>query len=452
MDLTSHQLNISTQVIQHLRLPKAMITLSGKAGVGKTYVLVSIIKQLVNDKELSPLVIVAPTHKATQVIREKLIENKISVECSTLASFLKIMPTRVKDKEIYEPNWDAIIGINTLIIDESSMVSITLMEYLIKAIELKLIKRILFCGDQYQLPPVLSYEQKQRGIDPRKIPAFDLPTFELTEIVRQKIGNPIIDLSDAIRINITKDVVFNFNNSKWKSNTIDVMSEDQAMNYYVSQGIKDNNYFINNRILAYANADVDRFNQKIRLKLYGDHIEEYITDEVVITQKPIVIQKRNPTFDSKSQVSKSNPRIITEILLNNGDEFNLPQLHNIVVEEIYDNKIYKFSVFEIILHIDYEMPTIFWIVQSQSNDIVTSLLKSYATKGNWKAYWKLKDKILKLKHSFAMTIHKSQGSTLDTAFMYMKLPGKYNIFDHNRLFYVGVTRPSDKLVIINPWL
>ena len=127
------------------------ISLSGAAGTGKTYLTTKLVQKLQKEYHIT---ITAPTHKALQVLRQNLLgENAdtTNVETKTLQSFLnlklvtdydkgiqKFEPSKAKDKD--ETNTDI------LIVDESSMVSGNLYDYVIKAIEIGRIKAFTSSG------------------------------------------------------------------------------------------------------------------------------------------------------------------------------------------------------------------------------------------------------------------------------------------------------------------
>ena len=135
------------------------ISLSGAAGTGKTYLTTKLVQKLQKEYHIT---ITAPTHKALQVLRQNLLDEDVdtrNIETKTLQSFLnlklvtdydkgiqKFEPSKAKDKD--ETNTDI------LIVDESSMVSGNLYDYVIKAIENGRIKAVLYVGDEYQLLPV----------------------------------------------------------------------------------------------------------------------------------------------------------------------------------------------------------------------------------------------------------------------------------------------------------
>ncbi|WP_371744333.1 C-terminal helicase domain-containing protein [Acidithiobacillus ferrooxidans] len=63
--------------------------------------------------------------------------------------------------------------------------------------------------------------------------------------------------------------------------------------------------------------------------------------------------------------------------------------------------------------------------------------------------WKLRDDFTEIKQAYSSTVHKSQGSTYDTAIVDiadLAHPKARPIF--NRLLYTAVTRPARRLLLI----
>lgn len=168
-----------------------MVSLTGSAGTGKTFLTVQIIKKLC-ESNISCSV-TAPTHKAASVIGEAIYNNGIKISAKTIHSFLGIKPfidyaTGIEsftvDKRAKK------IAVDVLIVDESSMINDDLFELIIEALESNLVRYVIFVGDPNQLLPVSGSSQT----------IFKLKNqYKLIEIVRQAKGSYIINLADKIK-------------------------------------------------------------------------------------------------------------------------------------------------------------------------------------------------------------------------------------------------------------
>ena len=160
------------------------LSLTGAAGTGKTSILLAI-KPFLEGKEVCWT---AMTGKAALRVNEL-----VGVEATTLHAVLYRRPTQGKRGQLY---FNSIRSpeCKFLVIDESSMTSPTIYMDLQgwKAQGVK----VLFVGDGYQLPPVMSYkETKKYGND---FSVFkEVPGLTLTRVMRS--GDDIIDVATQLR-------------------------------------------------------------------------------------------------------------------------------------------------------------------------------------------------------------------------------------------------------------
>jgi tRNA A37 threonylcarbamoyladenosine biosynthesis protein TsaE len=160
-----------------------LAVLSGYAGTGKTHLL----KHFLNSEFKGTCCVTAPTHKAVRVI-----ENVLFKKGKTLHSLLGLrLNTDLDNFDIsnpqYDPNGnDYLKNYNLIIIDECSQINKSLYTLITnKSREYKV--KILFVGDFCQLPPVKEEISVTAKVEKK---------FELTEIIRQKEGNPLLILLD----------------------------------------------------------------------------------------------------------------------------------------------------------------------------------------------------------------------------------------------------------------
>ena len=69
-------------------------------------------------------------------------------------------------------------------------------------------------------------------------------------------------------------------------------------------------------------------------------------------------------------------------------------------------------------------------------------------KAAWGLYYKRKDSVGKLEPASALTIHKSQGSTFNHVFLHNSIDSVSCPILQNQLAYVGITRASDALHVV----
>ena len=102
------------------------------------------------------------------------------------------------------------------------------------------------------------------------------PEVELTEIVRQKGGNPIIDLSNNLtqissKIGNRSDVggyMYTYDSDKILSTLAQVNGSDEL------------------KYIAYTNAEVDKMNKLVRQRIYGENPQKIEVGETMIFDAP----------------------------------------------------------------------------------------------------------------------------------------------------------------------
>ena len=191
--------------------------LIGAAGTGKTTCVMGSINTLIKSGAIpimrdtaghkhlalnSPgIVAVSFTRRAVSNLR-KAMPSGLEANCMTIHKALEYQPTwyEVDDPETgetksmmrFEPSRTFMNplpqSIKTVIIDESSMVSVDLFHKIYVSLENPMDVQFIFLGDIQQLPPVfgsaiLGYKM------------LSLPTIELIQVYRQALESPIIRLA-----------------------------------------------------------------------------------------------------------------------------------------------------------------------------------------------------------------------------------------------------------------
>lgn len=382
----------------------SIFTLSGAAGTGKTTVVQEIIRMFKNKYKI---IVSAPTHKAKEVIGE--ITN---LRAETIHSLLGLRPNI--DLETFDPNnptyqqlvEERISSADVHIIDECSMINKELFKMLIKkAILYK--KRIIFIGDIRQLPPVneklsLTFMVKHK--------------YELTEIVRQKNGNPnqllLIDArSDVEKMSnlveeLTKTEQDNTNNDDRGNRQGYVITNSQETFYnrlielYSDSEAKTNMNFI--KTLVYTNIAAKKVNKFIKDK---------------INPSKEILSVGDVLLGYKTVMSPINDKIIVQ----NSKDYRIYSLE--IIEKKVQLKSYKFFR----VNVDFINKSYIDILHPESyNDFKTILSRLFInakTNRAWRPFYKYREQFIILENfynddnsilttkdidfGYAMTIHKS---------------------------------------------
>lgn len=423
--LTLHQSDILNQALDILKV-KNRLVIKGSAGVGKTYLVNELIKSLNRTKNLRKILCSAPTNQAVAVLRGK-VDDMMNLEFVTTHSALKLkrsIDTR-SGKYLFKPRFDPryppLDKVALLVVDEASMISRQLLAYLEEFADLNG-TIIVFIGDHKQLPPV--------GED--SSPVFDAgyDELELTEIIRQGPGNPIIDLSRNLSwINTPQEVL----NEKGEGFTNTYDYQKIITRLAEADGTDEFKY------LAYTNDNVDTVNHFVRKKIYNE------PDKIELNEKLIF----NAPYGTDNYTNK---------------ELFVRDLDVTEVEVFYPNSKYgsdrfskaKLKVYVInngSMSINNYLPSGILIVHEDSADdfkrINNELLgKAKAYDITWKSYYEFIELFAQIKYSHALTVHKSQGSTFLNVFLNVKdLNINKKTTEREKLFYTGVTRASNLLIL-----
>ena len=129
---------------------KPLCVLSGAAGTGKTTVIRAILKNIdrVHGAGTSYL-LMAPTGKAAERIKTQTEKNS-----STIHSYLAKSGWINKNFTLKRHGGKGGQDVNTIIIDESSMIDLNIFATLFRAINWNSVQRLILIGDPNQLPPI----------------------------------------------------------------------------------------------------------------------------------------------------------------------------------------------------------------------------------------------------------------------------------------------------------
>lgn len=135
---------------------KPLSVLTGGAGTGKSTVVSALIKAVKKAHGgQASVAVLAPTGKATDRLRAVLDEQNLEgVDAATIHSLLAKHGWLNPNMTFRLQGGKAVNSYNTIIIDECSMIDLTLMAALFRSIDWHSIRRLILVGDPAQLPPI----------------------------------------------------------------------------------------------------------------------------------------------------------------------------------------------------------------------------------------------------------------------------------------------------------
>ncbi|WPR75208.1 ATP-dependent DNA helicase [Algoriphagus sp. NG3] len=347
------------------------VFITGKAGTGKSTLL-----KYFRSKTEKKIIVLAPTGIAA-----------INVSGQTIHSFFKIAPKLFDEDVVIQKDYkrsELFKSLDIIIIDEISMVRADLMDAIDKALRVNRGSNIpfggvqmVFFGDLYQLPPVVTNDLKEYFEEHFGSPYFfaakvfkthSFSVIELEKIFRQK--DPVfISLLNNVREGRIQGLDISTLNKRLNSN-FQPLDEELFITLASTNQIADNE---NQRKLSLLSTPVLSYWASVE----GDfERKNFPTDEELKLKvgSQVMLLKNDPdrrwVNGSIGKVVELSPeRVLVEV---NGDEYSLEQAVWESIEYKYDRKTKK----------------------------VKPIIKGSFTQFPLKLAW-------------AVTIHKSQGKTFD---------------------------------------
>lgn len=429
--------------------------LIGRAGTGKTSALGIFAS---SDKIKSNKVLaLTPTGKARVQLENSFRKNGVDAEFMTVAQFLSKSNGFSGDTMTYKmPTKPSSSIAQTIIIDESSMLTEDMFAGILKLVDSHA-KRIIFTGDPNQLPPIgagrpfvdlINYIEKNY---PQNIAKLNIE-------MRQGSGGDDLSFAQIFSNSgdIDKDVIYRIENRK----------TDDRLKYIQYKDLEELEKVFVEELVDVTSMededDIDAFNKSLGAtvdKYTNYKTSEHIEDWQILSPTKFVgvgsyylnnqiHQKyRQNIVDewSKSPYSKNKPQSIQSIVY--GDK---------VISNVNEN-MDCWDSFKRVKGSEY--------IANGEIGIMADYPSHYGPKDNNKKYYKFifssfKGKVFsydkndfggdnadsKLELAYALTVHKSQGSSFGKTIVVIN--GK-NSFITKELLYTAFSRQKDKLIILS---
>lgn len=407
----------------------------GAAGTGKSVLLTFIVLLMGLDKRT--VVVAAPTHKACSVLRlkfeklEETVNMQLPVPC-TLHSLLNLSPKRaeygqpevfVQKKQPYFPEVDL------MLIDECSMLGADLMMHIDKDIVGQGIPT-LFSGDPHQLRPVgetkLSSSFKTGH------------TFKLLAVRRH--SGPVLELATHIR---NGGSLVGVQPAKSEDSSVEVYSAINDLEQEWLDCVQSDSD--NTVMVCYKNDTRRRLNKRARTALHGEDAPRFMEGDVLLSLKPIEVGE-DMVYPNNADVA-----IVEAELL----EAYQPIHHLDLKYRAWRLRTSDGHIIYVLADRDEELKhTKDWGALGKAISRQKDALGRDAhwsavreVKARWSTeYFPLKKAFADVDFRFAMTIHKSQGSTYRNVFVHTDYRQARQ--DIPQLLYVAATRASENLHVV----
>lgn len=429
-----HLLNFASSPTGH-----AIALLEGFAGTGKTTVIGEVLRALPMSLNVA---IAAPTNKAVSVLETK-IANAVQVKAQfgSIQSFLGLRLRENDDgtQSCEQKGKPSLHDYDLAIIDECSMIPQKLFELILQS---KRNCKLIFIGDPAQLPPV-----EDKGADSPVFRMVDYK-FRLNEVVRQERGNPIIAASIAVRqcINDARrmslaELLRAFPDTKPCAAGI----MPGGLNSIVDTLINEHRSGRECRAIAWRNETVNIINARVHTALRPDLTLPFWPEEHLIAQSEFQSASRYPDFQSKRILNSEELMVLRAERCKHPEcDIDIPAVAVVLQREDFTPVLAYIATDEALLQRAISERFAKWravCAEFGKDHVRAKVASNYA--------WRLRREFAPLRHTYAITAHKSQGSTFDTVLVHWDdLMRQRSDFEFNRMLYVAMTRASKYLALV----
>lgn len=398
-------------------IEKPFFLLKGYAGTGKSFSITELAKDGPFRKE--QIVFTAPTNKAVKVLRNYLDEASLEA-CHTKTIYALLGLSLQANGEIKElKSRDDPVDLShykLIVIDEASMVNKFLMAEIEQAtVEWKV--PFLFMGDPAQLPPVGELTS----------PVWKVAnSFELTKVLRY--GNSMLDLATSIRLVVdspfpsvkilTAPPVHRVTKPEWFQailENIELIKSSEA------------------KIIAWRNVTVGTYNQFVRNHIFGPaeaRAEFWLPGDKIVSTSML------KDLDDDTFMRTDEEAEIEAIEIGHHPRHREFEIFNLLVKHESGRK-YTLRVLT---------ETGQFHLSNRLNEL--SMEAKGGKKYKWREFWQLKEDFHEIKHSYAITSHRSQGSSYLKTFIDLQdIMLNRNRPEAFRSLYVACTRQREEIWI-----
>ncbi len=423
--LTAAQRQALTQLKLFVKSDESIFRLSGYAGTGKSFLICHFIAWL-RSKNLE-FVAAAPTNKAAKSLMQVAMSLGISIEVKTIAQLLGQQPEINEETgleeftSIGEAEFD---HYEVVIVDEFSMINRSNFEEIVKAIALTIDTKVVFVGDESQLPPVKENEPIVAVSD------YIDRTFTLNEIVRYE--GEIAVVAEKIRSDAQYNrLIYPFQSSEDQTIICQPRKQwlDTVVEYFQSDDYKINPDYA--RLLVWRNKTAKSANKFVRSRLWGQDAPLYIPGDRLIAKKPLF--RSRPGQKGKNKWG---------VLINNSEECSV--IESASIKQLSFDKV-AYQYWSVPVMTDAGLEVNLSILTEEGEQLKNEQAKYYVEKKQWNKYFDLSRMFDDVTYAYALTVHKAQGSSID--YVFLDTEDMQGCPDLQKMLYTALTRAKVRAFI-----
>ena len=389
--------------------------LTGYAGTGKSYLIVQLMKWLLNQR--INFVAGSPTNKAVKNLKKLAAEANISVEAHTVAQLLGQQPElneATGKEEFITQGTDSIGGYEVALIDEFSMISKSNFKDINQAVW-HTDTKIIFVGDEAQLPPVgesepviATHEYIQHEATLSSIVRYDGDIARVAEEIRSdKAFN-----SSLYPFRTTPDKTITcLNRFDWLKTAIAIFKSEEYI---------ENPDHV--RFLVWRNKTAASLNDYVRSQLWGDNVPDYVPGDRLIAKIPVF--RRDPGARGKNK---------WRIVMNNSEEC---EVIGDAIKRI--SKPTSWEYWLVPAETDDGLRLDLRILTNESEQLRQERMQKFRETKRWKQYYDTLKSFDNLPYAYAITTHKAQGSSIN--YIFPDIADMRPCPDLQKILYTALTR------------
>lgn len=441
--------------------PTQYYVIEGKAGTGKT----TIAKEILKEFEDEQIYVAAVSHKAKGVIKSSFGDDTRGKKFFSIAGLLGMKG--INDNDTQTTKFQ--VGLKVplldnppalLVIDEASMITEDVLKKIID-INSSLSRpfQMLFLGDIGQIQPIRDEQSEfyrtHKDLLNKKSDIFNSKhKSKLITRVRQGEANPILPYADYFwensqkenpQLNPTQHIVRN-NQITDKGSLLFSNSEGEVLNSVIKavKNAVEKGLTNHVKIVTYHVNEKTELNQKIHEALFGKD-SDYSKGDMLILNSPYDLPDVNATMENSSEIQ------IKSIQDEDTDEFGVHTLYLETNGTAYTRtgNEQKDCVIQVVSRNDIGL-------YNQKLQELASYAKRQTNralkKQAWSDFWEYKGRYADVDFGYAITAHKSQGSTYDIVVVDEKdIMGTTATSNQEKseLIYTALTRPRKTAIVIS---
>lgn len=441
--------------------PTQYYVIEGKAGTGKT----TIAKEILKEFEDEQIYVAAVSHKAKGVIKNSFGEDTRGKKFFSIASLLGMKGINDNDTQTTKFQVGTKVPLldnppALLVIDEASMITEDVLKKIIY-INSSLSRQfqMLFLGDIGQIQPIRDdqseFYRTHKDLLNKKSDIFNSKhKSKLITRVRQGEANPILPYADYFwensqkenpELNPTQHIVRN-NQITDKGSLLFSNSEAEVLNSVIKavKNAVEKGLTNHVKIVTYHVNEKTELNQKIHEALFGKD-SDYSNGDMLILNSPYDLPDVNATMENSSEIQ------IKSIQDEDTDEFGVHTLYLETNGTAYTRtgNEQKDCVIQVVSRNDIGL-------YNQKLQELASYAKRQTNralkKQAWSDFWEYKGRYADVDFGYAITAHKSQGSTYDIVVVDEKdIMGTTATSNQEKseLIYTALTRPRKTAIVIS---